>query len=232
MYNFRDWHHVFKLDPNKELSDRDLEKICESGTDAVIVGGTDGVTLENVLDLMARIRRYTVPCVLEVSNVEIVTPGFDLYFIPTILNTADAKWITGLHHQAVKEFGEIMNWDEIIMEGYCILHDECKAAKLTNANTNLSLEDVKAYAMMAEKMFQIPIFYLEYSGTFGDVNLVAEVKKTLGENTVLFYGGGISNYDQAHQMAEFADVTVVGNAVYENLDAALQTVKAVKSVLS
>jgi putative glycerol-1-phosphate prenyltransferase len=232
MYNFREWRHVFKLDPNKELSDQDLEKICESGTDAVIVGGTDNVTLENVLNLMARIRRYTVPCVLEVSNVETVTPGFDLYFIPTILNTSDANWITGLHHQAVKEFGEIMNWEEVVMEGYCILNEECKAAKLTNANTNLSVEDVKAYAMMAEKMFHLPIFYLEYSGMYGDVDMVAEVKKTLGENTILFYGGGITSPDQARQMSEFADVTVVGNVIYENLHAALGTVKAVKSVNS
>lgn len=232
MYNFREWRHVFKLDPNKELTDQDLEKICESGTDAVIVGGTDNVTLENVLDLMARIRRYTVPCVLEVSSAETVTPGFDLYFIPTILNTSDAKWITGLHHQAVKEFGEIMNWEEIVIEGYCILNEECKAAKLTNANTNLGVEEVKAYAMMAEKMFHLPIFYLEYSGMYGDVNLVAEVKKILGENTILFYGGGISSPELAHEMSEFADVTVVGNVVYENLNAALGTVKAVKSVLS
>jgi putative glycerol-1-phosphate prenyltransferase len=232
MYNFREWRHVFKLDPNKELSDQELEKICESGTDAVIVGGTDNVTLENVLDLMARIRRYTVPCVLEVSNTDTVTPGFDLYFIPTILNTGDAQWITGLHHQAVKEFGEIMNWEEIVIEGYCILNEDCKAAKLTNANTDLSLEDVKAYAMMAEKMFHLPLFYLEYSGMYGDVNLVAEVKKILGETTMLFYGGGISSPEQAREMAEFADVTVVGNIVYENLDAALRTVKAVKSVLS
>ncbi|WML50857.1 heptaprenylglyceryl phosphate synthase [Neobacillus sp. PS3-12] len=232
MYNFREWRHVFKLDPNKELSDQDLEKICESGTDAVIVGGTDNVTLENVLDLMARIRRYTVPCVLEVSSAETVTPGFDLYFIPTILNTSDAKWITGLHHQAVTEFGEIMNWEEIVIEGYCILNEECKAAKLTSANTNLGVEEVKAYAMMAEKMFHLPIFYLEYSGMYGDVNLVAEVKKILGENTILFYGGGISSSEQAHEMSEFADVTVVGNAVYENLNAAIGTVKAVKSVLS
>ena len=133
MYDFREWRHVFKLDPNKEISDDRLEKICESGTDAVIVGGTDGVTLEKVLDLMARIRRYTVPCVLEVSSIETVTPGFDLYFIPTVLNSSDTKWITGLHHQAVKEYGEIMNWDEIVMEGYCILNEECKAAKLTSA---------------------------------------------------------------------------------------------------
>lgn len=40
------WRHVFKLDPNKEITDEQLEQVCESGTDAIIVGGTDGVTLE------------------------------------------------------------------------------------------------------------------------------------------------------------------------------------------
>jgi putative glycerol-1-phosphate prenyltransferase len=227
MYDFREWRHVFKLDPDKEISDEQLERICESGTDAVMVGGTDGVTLEKVLDLMARIRRYTVPCVLEVSSIEIVTPGFDLYFIPTIINSNDTKWITGLHHQAVKEFGEIMDWDEIVMEGYCILNEECKAAKLTSANATASIEEVKAYAMMAEKMFHLPIFYLEYSGTYGDVKVVSEVKKVLRE-TVLFYGGGISTLDQAAEMAEHADVIVVGNAIYDDFGQALATVKRVR----
>jgi putative glycerol-1-phosphate prenyltransferase len=228
MYDFREWHHVFKLDPNKEISEQDLEKICESGTDAVIVGGTDGVTLENVLDLMARIRRYTVPCVLEVSNMQTISPGFDLYFIPTILNSQEIKWITGLHHQAVKDFGEIIDWNEIVMEGYCILNEDCKAASLTNANTNQTGEDVKAFALMAEKMFHLPIFYLEYSGTIGDISLIADVKRVL-EKTVLFYGGGISNSVQAKEIAKFADVIVVGNAIYENINDALKTVQAVKS---
>lgn len=93
-----------------------------------------------------------------------------------------------LHHQAVKEFGEIMDWEEIVMEGYCILNEECKAAKLTSAMTTASIEEVKAYAMMAEKMFHLPVFYLEYSGKFGDPHVVSEVKKVL-EKTVLFYGG-------------------------------------------
>ncbi|MEW9051626.1 MAG: heptaprenylglyceryl phosphate synthase [Neobacillus sp.] len=227
MYDFREWRHVFKLDPNKQISDEDLEKICESGTDAVIVGGTDGVTLENVLDLMARIRRYTVPCVLEVSSLETVTPGFDLYFIPTILNSSNVEWITGLHHQAVKEFGEIMDWEEIVMEGYCILNEDCKAAKLTSAKTDLTVNDVSSYAMMAEKMFHLPIFYLEYSGKYGDVKVVADAKKTL-KNTTLFYGGGITNIEQAVEMAAHADVIVVGNAIYDDFDSALATVKAVR----
>jgi putative glycerol-1-phosphate prenyltransferase len=227
MYDFRQWRHVFKLDPNKDITEEDLERICESGTDAVIVGGTDGVTLENVLSLMARIRRYTVPCVLEVSSIETITPGFDLYFIPTVLNSHDTKWITDLHHQAIKEYGEIMNWEEIVMEGYCILNEDCKAAELTSINAGLTSEDVTAYAMMAEKMFHLPIFYLEYSGVYGDVQVVANVKKAL-EKTVLFYGGGISTFDQAANMAKHADVIVVGNAIYENIEEALATVKSVR----
>ena len=230
MYDIRQWRHVFKLDPNKEISDRDLERICESGTDAIIVGGSDGVTLEGVLDLMSRVRRYTVPCILEVSEAEAITPGFDLYFIPTVLNSSDTKWVTGLHHDAVKEYGDIMDWDEILIEGYCILNGDCKAAKLTNAKTNLTVDDVRAYAMMAEKMFQLPIFYLEYSGTYGDPKVVAEVKKTL-EKTVLFYGGGIYTSEQATEMGEVADVIVVGNALYEDLDEALKTVNVVKAKL-
>ncbi|MEW8969306.1 heptaprenylglyceryl phosphate synthase [Mesobacillus jeotgali] len=227
MYDVREWRHVFKLDPNKEITDEELDRICESGTDAIMVGGTDGVTLEGVLDLMSRVRRYTVPCILEVSTIDSITPGFDFYFIPTVLNSGNPQWITGLHHEAVKEYGDLMDWDELKMEGYCILNPDCKAAKLTDAKTELSIEDVRAYAMMAEKMFNLPIFYLEYSGTYGNPEYVEAAKGVL-ENTVLFYGGGIETAKQAEEMSRHANVIVVGNVVYSNLDEALKTVAAVK----
>ncbi|MBN6889978.1 heptaprenylglyceryl phosphate synthase [Cytobacillus horneckiae] len=227
MYDVREWSHVFKLDPNKAISDEDLEKVCESGTDAVIIGGTDGITLEKVLDLMARVRRYTVPCVLEVSTIDSITPGYDLFFIPTVLNSNDTKWVKGLHHEAVREFGEIMNWDEILVQGYCILNEDCKVAQLTNANTDITAEDVKAYAMMAEKMFHLPIFYIEYSGKYGEAEVVKQAKSVLSE-TVLFYGGGITNVEQAREMSAHADVVVVGNVIYDDIKMALKTVQAVK----
>jgi putative glycerol-1-phosphate prenyltransferase len=227
MYDIREWRHVFKLDPNKEISDEHLERVCESGTDAIIVGGTDGVTLENVLELLGRIRRFSVPCVLEISNLESITPGFDFYFIPMVLNSRETKWIIDLHHEAVKQFGDIMNWDEIWMEGYCILHKHCKAAMLTAANTELGEEDVVAYARIAEHMYHLPIFYLEYSGVYGDPQLVERVKQVLMK-TQLFYGGGIKTAKQAKEMAQYADTVVVGNIVYEDIDQALATVKAVK----
>ena len=78
--DYLQWKHVFKLDPAKEISDEQLELVCESGTDAIIVGGTDNVTLDGVLDLLVRIRRFTVPVVLEVSDAEALTPGYDYYF--------------------------------------------------------------------------------------------------------------------------------------------------------
>lgn len=226
----KNWRHVFKVDPAKEISDEDLEKVCESGTDVILVGGTDNVTLDNVLDILVRVRRYTVPVALEISNVESVTPGFDYYFIPSVLNSTDTKWIKDLHHEAIKEYGDIMVWEEIIAEGYCILNSDCKVAHATKAKTDLSIDDVVAYARMAENYFKLPIFYLEYSGAYGDVEVVQAVKDVLA-NTSLFYGGGITTAEQAAEMAKIANTVVVGNIIYEDLQAALKTVDAVKSVM-
>ena len=226
--DYLEWRHVFKLDPAKDISDEALEKIWESGTDVIIVGGTDGVTLDGVLDLLVRVRRFEVPIALEISAIDSVTPGYDYYFIPTVLNSDDPKWIKNLHHEAIKEYGDIMVWDELVAEGYCILNPDCKVAEVTNAKTDLSIDDVVAYARLAENFFRLPVFYVEYSGTYGDIEVVSAVKNEL-KNTRLFYGGGITSAQQAADMAKYADTVVVGNIIYEDLKAALATVKAVKN---
>ncbi|CAM5673272.1 Heptaprenylglyceryl phosphate synthase OS=Lysinibacillus sphaericus OX=1421 GN=pcrB PE=3 SV=1 [Lysinibacillus sphaericus] len=228
--DYLEWRHVFKLDPAKDISDEALEKICESGTDVILVGGTDGVTLDGVLDLLVRVRRFEVPIALEISTIDAVTPGYDYYFIPTVLNSDDPKWIKNLHHEAIKEYGDIMVWDELVAEGYCILNPNCKVAEVTQANTDLSTDDVVAYARMAENFFKLPVFYLEYRGEYGDIAIVRAVKNEL-QNTKLFYGGGITSSKQAAEMAQVADTVVVGNIIYEDLKAALSTVKAVKNAI-
>ncbi|MCY8758360.1 heptaprenylglyceryl phosphate synthase [Bacillus haynesii] len=227
MYDITEWKHVFKLDPNKDITDDQLEQLCESGTDAVLIGGSDHVTEDDVLRLMSKVRRFLVPCVLEVSTIDAIVPGFDLYFIPTVLNSRDTDWIAGLHKKAMKEYGELMSPEEIVVEGYCILNQDCKAAALTNADTELDIEDIKAYARVAEHLFHLPVFYLEYSGMLGDAETLKETKTVLQETT-LFYGGGIKDAKTAVKMAEHADVIVVGNAIYENFEEALKTVQAVK----
>lgn len=227
MKAYKEWKHVFKLDPAKKLTDEALEKVCESGTDAVIIGGTDGITEDNTLDLLMRVRRYSVACVLEVSTMEALVPGFDYYLIPSILNSRHKTWITGLHHRALKEFGHLIGDEEILAEGYCVLNPEAKVAQAADADTNLDEEDITAYARMADQLFHMPIFYLEYSGTYGDPEIVREVKNVL-EDARLFYGGGIRDPEQAAEMSRSADTVVVGNIIYEDLKKALRTVDAVK----
>ncbi|MGJ9458374.1 heptaprenylglyceryl phosphate synthase [Oceanobacillus sp. CF4.6] len=226
MKKINEWKHIFKLDPAKEISDEHLDWICESGTDAIIVGGTDNVTLDGVLDLLSRIRRrHTVPCILEVSEEEILTPGFDHYFVPMVLNSKDKKFMMDIQHKAIKEYIDMMEFSEVFFEGYCILNEDSKAFKHTNSFLP-DADDVKAYAYMAEHVFHLPIFYVEYSGTYGDPKLLEEVRKEL-DDTLLFYGGGIENSMQAKEMKEHADVIIVGNSIYTDIKGALQTVKAI-----
>ena len=220
------WRHVFKLDPERELADEDLERICLSGTDAVMVGGSSGVTYDNTMDLLARIRRYTVPCMLEISSDEALVPGFDYYFIPVVLNTGRGEWITGRHQQALKDFGSMLDWDQIAAEGYVILNEESTAAKLTGARAPDTLMDLLAYARMADKLFRLPVFYVEYSGVFGNMEWVRRAKDVL-EQARLFYGGGIDNPEKAMEAARSAHTIVVGNVIYNNLNQALGTVSAV-----
>lgn len=226
---FSGWRHVFKLDPERELSDETLDRICTSGTDAVIVGGSSGVTFENIVDLMARVRRYEVDCALEVSTLDGAVPGFDGYFIPLVLNTNRAEWITGWQTEGLKEYGSFVPWEETAAQGYIILNAEATAAKLTEAQTELTEEELIAHVRMADRLMRLPVIYLEYSGRFGDMQLVKRARSAIA-HAQLFYGGGIDNAEKARQAAEAAHTVVVGNIIYNDLDAALSTVSAVHEV--
>lgn len=224
----KQWRHVFKLDPDREITDEALDRVCMSGTDAIMVGGSSGVTYENTVDLMSRVRRYELPCVLEVSDLEAVVPGFDGYLIPMVLNTADSQWLIGQHQRAIEQYGYLIPWDELIAEGYIVLNADSTVARMTGANTNLNTEAVVAYAQTAERLMGLSIVYLEYSGTFGDMELVAQTRRKL-ERAHLIYGGGIDGAEKAAQAAQAADTVVVGNIVYSDLAKALETVQAVKA---
>lgn len=224
MYDINNWRHVFKLDPAKDISDEDLEKVCMSQTDAIIIGGTDNVTEDNVLHLMSRVRRYPLPLALEVSNLESTVPGFDFYFVPTVLNSKDTEFHNGILHRALKAYGHMIDFEEFIFEGYVVLNPDSKVSQLTQAQTDLDEDDVIAYAQMANEFYRFPVLYLEYSGTYGDLNYVEAAKDQL-TNTQLFYGGGIYNLESAQRVAEIADTIVVGNLIYEDIRQAIKTTK-------
>lgn len=219
----KSWKHIFKLDPAKSINDADLNKIKQSQTDALIIGGTDNIEATDVIDLLLRLTDTSLPVILEVSTMKAIVPGFDYYFIPLVLNSQDKKWMMDIHHHAIKEYKEYLDYADYFLEGYCIFNEDAKVFKKTNCKKPTT-EDAVAYAYMAENFFKLPSFYIEYSGKYGDVDIVKAVKAELKE-TLLFYGGGIKTLQGAKEMSAHADVIIVGNVIYENIDQAIETTK-------
>lgn len=214
MIDHRRWRRIIKLDPARALSEERLAEVCAWDVDAVVLGGSGGYGFEEVSGLLERVRRHPHPVALEVSDPRAVCPGFDLYLIPMVLNSTEVDWVVGHQQAAIKRYADLIDWERLIVEGYCILNPGAAAARLSRARAVLSADDVLAYARLAGHLLKLPIFYLEYSGSYGPPELVAAVREVLA-GTRLWYGGGIRTAGQARQMEAAADAVVVGNAVYE-----------------
>jgi putative glycerol-1-phosphate prenyltransferase len=213
----REWQTILKLDPARPLSDERLAEVCSWPVDAVIVGGSGGYGASEVFALQKRLRRYPLPLALEVSDVGAVCPGFDLYFVPLVLNSREVEWVVGRQQKGLKDFGSLVARHRVFGEGYCILNPEATAARMSNARAGLDTDDVVAFARLAQDLLRLPIFYLEYSGVYGSPEVVSAVSGVL-DSTLLWYGGGIRTPEQAGEMAAMANAIVIGNAVYEGCE--------------
>lgn len=226
--DWKHWKHVTKLDPDKHLDQAVVDEVATSGTDAILLSGTLNVTRENLAELREQVQGYGVPLIVEPADPEgAVFDGVDMLFVPSVLNTPDARWVVGKHQQwALKN--PAIPWDRVVPEAYVVLNPASAVGRVTRAACDLSPEEVAAYARCAEHYFHFPIVYIEYSGTYGDPKIVQAVSETV-ENAVLYYGGGINSAERAAEMAQYADTIVIGNAVYEKgADTLKATVKAVQ----
>jgi phosphoglycerol geranylgeranyltransferase len=225
-----DWDHIVKIDPDKELAPGDtFEDVCRTGTDAIEIGGTLDVTADNTQRIIDACKKYDVPLYQEPSNPAVVVDDESLegYLVPIVLNAGDIFWVVGAHKEWIR-MEESLDWEKTNTEAYIVLNPEASVAALTEADCEQSPEDVAAYAAVAERMLHQEIVYVEYSGTFGDPAVVAAAQEALDES-VLFYGGGITDYDSAYTMAEHADVIVVGNLLHDRgADVVAETVDAAK----
>ncbi|AGN00776.1 geranylgeranylglyceryl phosphate synthase-like protein [Salinarchaeum sp. Harcht-Bsk1] len=224
-----EWDHILKIDPDKELVDGEtFADVCQTGTDALEIGGTLDITSEKMSRVIEACAEYDVPLYQEPSNPAVVVDdeAVDGFLVPVVFNAGDMAWMTGFHKEWVKT--DHVDWARTTTEGYIILNPDSSVGQLTEADCDLDAEDVAAYAEIAEEMFGQEIVYLEYSGMLGDPEKVRAAADVL-EETTLFYGGGIHDYDSAHTMASEADVVIVGDLVHEEgVDAVQETVQGAK----
>lgn len=229
--DWRAWRHVTKLDPDRPLPAEHLELIYRSGTDAILLGGSTGITQTAVLNLLSRLTDSPVPVALEVSTMESALPGPALFLIPLVLNTPDARWMGGAQAMALRHIlpvvGEYIPWNLLLPEAYLVLNPEATVTRVTGADASIDTATAAAYAAFAGRVLRLPLIYVEYSGTFGDMELLRAVKESAGEAHVV-YGGGVSDREQAAAASRWADTVVVGNLVYTAPERLGETVAGVR----
>lgn len=107
-----------------------------------------------------------------------------------------------------------------VFEAYIIQNENSAAAREANVTHEdlLSPDEAAQRALAAEKHLESPVIYLEYSGTYGDdeaADILEAIDHELGWSR-LWYGGGISNREEATNVLEAgADTVVVGNIFHE-----------------
>ncbi|NTW05416.1 MAG: hypothetical protein HGA27_04795 [Peptococcaceae bacterium] len=107
-----------------------------------------------------------------------------------------------------------------------VCNQESAVGRLTESG-KVTMEDAAAYTCLAEKLLGLPVLYIEYSGIYGDMDLVRRVSQTR-KKIQLFYGGGIENIEQLDEVASYVDTVILGNVFYEDSDAAILLVESFK----
>jgi phosphoglycerol geranylgeranyltransferase len=226
---WKDWVHVTKLDPDKQLKPGDIDAIAASGTNALMLSGTLNVTAENLAMLQKQVKAYDLPLVMEPADPDaVLMQGIDYVFVPSVMNTTDVAWIVGKHQAWVRLQQGKIPWESIVPEAYIVLNPDSSVGKVTKSACNLKPDEVAAYVTVADRYFHFPIVYIEYSGTYGSPAVVKAASEAI-DRSILYYGGGINTAQKAAEMSKYADTIVVGNAIYDQGAAVLKaTVDAIQ----
>ncbi|UCE81209.1 MAG: geranylgeranylglyceryl/heptaprenylglyceryl phosphate synthase [Methanobacteriota archaeon] len=214
--------HMTLIDPAKQptsVAGDISERAAAAGTDAIMVGGSTGVTQENLDLTVDQIKsRCALPVIYFPSRADAIAKRCDAVYFMSMLNSRNVRNLTGEQRKGapmIKRLGL-----ETISMGYIIVEPGMKVGEVGEADV-VRRDDVDravGYAIAAE-LFGMALVYLEAgSGAPQPVPemMVREVKNNVGVPVVV--GGGINSPETAEKLCSAgADIIVTGTLV-ENGD--------------
>ena len=229
--------HIALLDPDKQPAEKAGEMarhMKEAGTDAIFIGGSTGVTAQNLSETAVAIKEASgLPAILFPGNAEAISPDIDALLFMSMMNSSKLDWVMGAQVYAapyIKKLGI-----ETIPMGYIVVEPGMKVGEVGKAML-VKRDDVKtavSYALACE-MFGMELAYLEAgSGARQPVppEMIRAVKEAI--SIPLIVGGGIRTPEAAAAAREAgADIIVTGTLIEQcdDLDKLKAVVKAAKGI--
>ncbi|MCL2509879.1 MAG: geranylgeranylglyceryl/heptaprenylglyceryl phosphate synthase [Methanomassiliicoccaceae archaeon] len=193
--------HLALLDPDKQ-DGREAgiiaKKMKEAGADAIMIGGSTGVTSDNLGETAKAIREASgLPTIHFPGSPHALSKEVDSIFFMSMVNSVDPFWI--IKAQAGASFYIKKLGIEIISLGYIIVEPGMKVGEVGKADTikHNEIDRAVGYALACE-MLGMDFVYLE-AGSGADKPvppaMISEVKKAL--SIPLIVGGGIRTPEAA-----------------------------------
>jgi len=210
--------HMTLIDPAKQSASASAEiaaKACRAGTDAIMVGGSTGVTQENLDETVGQIKRACkLPVIYFPSGANAISRKCDAIYFMSMLNSRNVRNVSGEHARGapmIKKLGI-----EPISMGYIIVEPGMKVGEVGEAEL-VKRGDVNTligYAIATE-FFGMDLLYLEAGSGAPEPVPVPMVKAARESVDIpLVIGGGIVTPKQAADLAAAgADIIVTGTLV-------------------
>jgi phosphoglycerol geranylgeranyltransferase len=214
--------HMTLIDPAKQAPSESGEiaaKAKRTGSDAIMVGGSTGVTQENLDSTVDYIKkRCSLPVIYFPSGANAIAERCDAIYFMSMLNSRNVKNITGEHWRGapiIKKLGL-----EAISMGYIIVEPGMKVGEVGEADLVRRNDIARAigYGMAAE-FFGMALVYLE-AGSGAPEPVPSEMIRSVRESIdiPLVVGGGVTSVEKAGNVARAgADIVVTGTLI-ENGD--------------
>lgn len=227
--------HMTLLDPDKQSAEeagRLAGLAAEAGSDAVMIGGSTGVTQDKVdATVLAVKASVKIPVILFPASAANLSRHADALYFMSLLNSRDPRLIVGEQRRAAPL---VHAWRlETIPMAYLIVEPGMRAGEIGQATPiPRGRPEVAVEYALAAQMLGMRLVYLEAgSGAPSPAppEMIRAVRKAVSIPVVV--GGGIRDAAAAHAVAEAgADIVVTGTVVEtargDTLRRIIQAVKA------